>query len=1176
MLSPKELSSELFSVSLLIQQSKDFHQKLGHLCDALVNFCGFSFASVILLSDSKSSLRVRLGHIKALSNTAGLKARDFFESVARPGTELIREYYDSIFQDEYEVINTYCVPPDITYPILQASGISDLKVASNLIRFCVVPQVIDDSLHRKIIPPLQKNGSQKTKSFLAENEPLQMFNAIYNGTLPADNEDIYGVYIPIRDSSRKILGILSLGPRITQATVSQEDSLAYHCAFEPLISHLALELENEELKRQTSGGQEKAELFKPSDFIAFLSGLDQQETPQDKFDFICKQVQKHSKAEIVFGVLFNGNLLIEKTSLATHVPQLESEISNFYNSNFSVGNHIHAEFLGALFLPEYQTSNSYLVTDEQLSAIELYSHAIFGFRKGLSREKLTGEGTIFTPISNKSGLITGYVAAVFDPRPLDPVPIAEIVEFYTQFISNEPFASPNKTAVTEVGHRTQFASVFDLADSLHFHSTLEEKAQAIARGVLRIGGLSSATIVLYNEQDHIAHQQTYPAEESEPAPPARPVALCKSGGIEKFASDAIFMTPGFKFNNCFCFNADQVPQILSALESGNEPPIEFSSPFIGEENFASFLGDPNIGIFIPMKSGRYTFGYVGIGDPLPDTTSETFKDRLSLLTIFINKAATHLWQLQLEEQTAKQSRGKASLKELLSSLLATNEQIQSRAPIEEKVEKVINAVVELFGLTYAALAMYDKSYRITYSSYKFHPQSVHAGNQQNFANRFKPGRHASEHILKTIFSEPFSAGPCAIFKVPQLRDAIRQKPLSYSQRSLTILNDEPVNVTSLSLNNISDYLSGDQKVGLMLPLYGEHGRLVGTVSLGGTLFAGDIADTTEFIERIKIIAHFTAQVFRDFQLSQAEAQREEESRKLRKKNIFIQTLLELNVTLAQPISKHEKFVAICERSVANSDFCFVSALLLNGDDLLITDYYQAINTRQEQCTEKPSEQKLIGNQHLNKDFLTHALSEENRVSNSYCFDFRQVVKQIGSTENLVIQGKELKTITEPISTEGALPHKDAFEVFYNARKDDSTPVTFLTPIYTSGGDLLGLIVIGKVLPGIKKSSVEAVGDIMLMELVAKSLARNLENTLLTERLSRWDAKFRNVVENVQHGFILFDSTGKIEFVNGFIRQILGYQSKQMLGKSLADFVPPDCIEKAARHQKLVQKELREA
>lgn len=1174
-LSPKELSNELFSVSLLIQQSKDLHQKLGHLCDSLVNFCGFSFASVILLTETKNSLRIRLGHIKTLSNTAGLKARDFFESVARPGTELIREYYDSIFQDQYEIINTFCVPPDVTYPILQASGISDPKVASNLIRFCVVPQVIDDSLHRKIIPPLQKNGSQKAKSFISEDEPLQIFAAIYNGTIPADNDDIYGVYIPIRDSSKKVLGILSLGPRITQAQVSQEDSLAYHCAFEPLISHLALELENEALRQLVSGSQGKAESFKPSDFLKFLSGLEELENPQDKFDFICQHVLKHTKAEFVFGVLFNGSLVIEKTSLATRIPQLESEISEFYLSNFSPGNNIRAEFLGALFLPEYQTSSSYLVTDEQLSGIELYSKAIFGFRKGFSREKLTGESTLFTPITNKSGLITGYVAAALDPRPTDPAEVAEIAEFYTQFVGNDALASPNKTAVSDVGYRSQFASVFDLADSLHYHSTLEEKAQVIARGVLRIGGLSAATVVFYDEQEHIAYQQTYPADENEPAPPARPAALCKSGGIEKFASDAIFMTPGFKYHNGYCFNADQVTEILNELERGNEPPMEFSSPFIGEENFAGFLNDTNTGIFIPMKSGRYTFGYVGLGDPLPDATPDSFKDRLSLLTIFVNKAATHLWQLHLEEQTAKQSRGKASLRELLSSLLATNEQIQSGSSIEEKVEKVIDAVVELFGLTYAAVAMYDKSYRIRYSSCKFHPQSVHAGIKKNFANRFNPGRQASEHVLKTIFSEAFSAGPCAIFKANQLRDAIRKKPLSYSQKSITVLNDEPVRVTSLSLDNISDYLNGDHRVGLMMPLYGEQGRLVGTVSLGGTLFAGDIVDATEFIERIKIIAHFTAQVFRDYQLSLAEAQREEESRKLRKKNVFIQTLLELNVTLAQPIPKHEKCVAICERSAANSDFSFVGTLLLNGNDLLITDYYLTINNRQAGQPENAGEQKLIGNQYLNKDFLSRALTEENRVSNSYCFDFRQIAKEIGTTSTLVIQGKELLPITEPINTEGTLTQKDAFEVFYNARKNDSAPVTFLTPIYTSGGDLLGLIVIGKVLPGIKKSSVEVVGDIVLIELVAKSLARNLENTLLTEKLSRWDAKFRNLVENVQHGFILFDSTGKIEFVNGFIRQILGYQSEEMLGKTLEEFVPTENTSQAEYHQRLVQKTLRE-
>ncbi|NTW49365.1 MAG: hypothetical protein HGB19_06495, partial [Chlorobiales bacterium] len=887
-LSPKELSSELFSVSLLIQQSKELHQKLGHVCDALVNLCGFSFASVVLFNDTKNSLRIRSAHIKTLSNSEGFKTREFFESVARPGTELIRQYYDAVFQDQYEVVNTYCVPPETTYPILQVSGISDPNVARHLIRFGVVPQVLDDSRRRMIIPSVQKNAAQKATIFLVDNRPIDIFIAFYNGTLPSDENETYGIYIPVRNSSGKILGMLSLGPRIGESDISQEAALAYHCAFEPMIRHLALELENEELRQLVATGLTEIELFKPADFTQFLAGLEKQETDRDKFEFICNQVLKLCKPEIVFGVIFNGSLLIEKTSLATCHRHLEKELTEFYQSNFSVGSSIHAEFLGALFLPEYQVSNSFLLTDEQLSSIETYSRSRVVFRNGMSREKLAGEGTLFTPIYNKNGLITGYVASVFDPIPNDARPVAEAIEFYTQFIGNEPFVTSDKALLDQVSHRTQFTSVFDLADSLHYYPTIEEKAQTIARGILRIGGLNSATIVLYNRQDQIEHQRTYSASETEDAPLARPAALCKSDGVEKFTSDAIFMTPGFKFNQCYSFSADQVVLLLSELESGNEVPIELCSSFIGEENLENFLKDPGVGIFIPMMSGKNIFGYVGLGDPLPDTTLAALKDRLSLLTIFINKAAAHLWQLRLEQETAEQSRGNASLKELLSSLFITNAQLQSDTQIERKIEKVVDAIVELFGLTYVALVIYDKSYKIAYDCYKVHPQSGYTDHEKIFEQRFKPGRLLSEQVLKAIFSEPFSAGPCAVFKVPQLKALIRREPLSYSEKSLTVLNGESVSITSIGLENISGYLNGNQKTGLMLPLYGEQGRLAGTVGLGGLMFAGNIADATEFIERIKIIAHFADQIFRDYQLSQAEAEREEESSKLRKKNLFIQ------------------------------------------------------------------------------------------------------------------------------------------------------------------------------------------------------------------------------------------------------------------------------------------------
>ncbi len=74
-----------------------------------------------------------------------------------------------------------------------------------------------------------------------------------------------------------------------------------------------------------------------------------------------------------------------------------------------------------------------------------------------------------------------------------------------------------------------------------------------------------------------------------------------------------------------------------------------------------------------------------------------------------------------------------------------------------------------------------------------------------------------------------------------------------------------------------------------------------------------------------------------------------------------------------------------------------------------------------------------------------------------------------------------------------------------------------------------------------------------VELSMRSYLTSREKDIANENLRRSEARYRNLVENVTYGCIIFDAEGKIQFVNTTLKGMLGYAMETMKDKPLEHF-----------------------
>lgn len=947
----------------------------------------------------------------------------------------------------------------------------------------------------------------------------------------------------------------------------------------------------------------------------FISEVQRQSTLSEKLKRICKAVVRLEIAGLTSVLLFDEELTLEHTSFfVKHNSDLEA-VEKVFAEKFKIGTRLNRKFYQHLFSPTHAVSESYVASMpliSQLMADIQSGEPVVMYMEQTDTAEVK-DATIFTPLYNRNGGMIGYLSSALDTVPDDLKATVQRIELYARIIEKDIELFRNYESELRRGEqvsrmKTRLQDLFNFSAAISQQPSVEQKVRTMAESITKAGDFKSCIVVLYRSDGSLEHTAFAGSGPGTPDADTVQANLTEVQHTQKKVLDQIFSTAAFRVENSYCFTPEQVAALTRfnlkafgddggriALPHGEHPlrslPPESWPMTLGEENLRHFGSDEPVGLFTPIQTGGITFGYVGLGEPKEGMLgTDDLRERLKMISLFIDEVASDIFQKKLEQDRERYAALNLTIRDLLETLFAAGNDVQSAATVQEKFKLAADSIVNSFGFQEASLIAYDEHYVVTDAAFSMNPATHNEEDYARHRAHIYTGKQLTRKAFEVIHATPeFVIGGCRCYHVRQVAKLMGdEKPnfIDLRGHSPKIDDHDPALLSpTAGLDNLVRYLNGDTGIGIMFTLCDETGNSVGSLSLGDLMPSFSDITVPEFIERLRIIAIFIERLSQDYLLARLAAERKRElseknrlnhalsaeSKRLQEKNRFIQTLLELGVQLSQPITRQEKIKITCERIVSGSVFKSVTGIVVRGGDYLITDFcvvsHPALAVPVSYT--QPAAHAPAGMRKLNQRFVELSFAEETRIGHSHCYDLHWLYARTDA-----VNDKPKYVIREGVATEFTdihphadyLTHAEAFDVFCGLRGGyDASQINFLIPMRAAEGTLLGFISLGGLLEGVRKTRDEALEEISLIELIAGNLASSLATEQLTADLSASEAKYKNIVENVSYGFIAADRSGVIEYINPFLRTVLGYSEAEMLGKPYAAFVSAESVPVAIDH-----------
>lgn len=849
--------------------------------------------------------------------------------------------------------------------------------------------------------------------------------------------------------------------------------------------------------------------LKSSELISFFSAIERLTSLESKLSYTCRFIVEISQSQSAFLVLFDGNLNI--THSFYHIANAESEnlLPAFYDKYFSDKSVISPDFFSEIFKPNFQTSFSFFANSENLKKTSLFQETQSNEESEIlhteEENRFPLGNVLFTPLYDPDRLVLGFLAIDFKETPQNIDKLVALTEYLSEALEKHIFSDLYNQSHQGAISSTDFSYLNELTDQVLEKSTVENIAEALSKVVMKIGNLQSTTVAFFDSNDQIHAFSNAQNERVKSQDPTRPFSYAHDGRIEKYICEAIFMTKGFKCDAGYCFSAEQLSLLVYALQSGMTPPKEFSENNLAEANLDDFHFNENIGIFIPIQHEKELLGYINLGTPQGESSKSNLLTAIKKIGFIAGKISDHLWLLKLQADKENEKRKAASIREILSTLVATSSKIYSEEPITDKLHHVVSAIIEFFGLSYAAICTLDEDYTVTHAAYNFHPQSEFLALHSAIERRFQVGYNFTKPTLQKIFSRPFQIEPGYIFKIDQLKKCMRNQPLVYEYRRVSAFTGKTSQATTLSLQNLSDYLNGDETVGLIIPFYGEQNKLIGLISLGGVLLAGGVYELSEMMDRIHIITHFAEQISRDYQLYLIEQQRNFDIQENQRLNQTVSSLFEIGSKIAETENLESKLELLTQAiSTTGIDAAVACICDQSGYVKHIKHYlHDSINPKfEKQLLEEYSPGKQIHIEAYNALFHNETL----RLSpiNIFCADLRQLSHDLSSPETLSAFGTNVLSVVDLKIQENDEP-KTGFENLRKYLEQKHMPeqdfyaiATPLTSDFSDNTTLKGILLLGCFTQDLDYDTV--LKRFVVIDLFVRTISADLTKFILTQNL----------------------------------------------------------------------------
>ncbi len=1222
--SPKLLSDDLQSELQALQRIHTVPDQLRLVCSALTQMLSVSFAAAAVF---KPDFSICCAHFHSLQARDAQRAA-FLELLSQPAHHL-QEFYDALSrQKKYRFQNAYCFEKHDIETTLGA-----LCLPLPFVEFIPAPSpaAMPANKSRSLLDSARQKSGFASTGFALRKIPLEILFMFYNSSARQKASGAYAVMLPLRKSDSSLFGAIFIGESLRDMAFSQEQVLELQQVIDGFVRSVGLTIE-QALQASSSDSSSQVLTESSSSAVLSTAADDAPASPDaapapvvdtpftsdsesgttnvlELILTISQQISEQTTIEAkvkVFGyamvnlcgfshcavMLFQQSDELPQVQLysASDAPPLRP----FLSEKFVLPRYL-CDFIASS--PTLQVEHTYCLSGTQISAIqsalengikvpdECLSSALC--RHQLERFFYDHDIGLFLFLLS-GNTVLGYITLELD-APSDDVHrrtaflqhqlrlASLLTDIIARDISRLQVQSEQKQYVIQNRTLHELLDLlFIISSRIQSAKTIPEKFAIASEAIALDLGFTSASIVLYDRTGHISHAHIFvhPQADSEHEQIRFERRYRKGAPVPLHTLNIIFSS-SFSAGYCYAFDSSQI------RAAAYNPAMHLGTRLLQEY----FSGNEHVGLMFPLLTeNKELTGFIRLGKwmlPADEQLTAEFVERTKIIALFAERLSQDCSLIQLEAQREQEMAAKLRLSKTLTHLFESNSHISQATSLSQKLHQLTHTLVSAADFDFVGAVLYDSAGNVRYGSSAV-SSSVSSQLQTLIQNAFRPGSKLRPEAYSAIFqNDSFRISPlkvycCDLRQVKTLMNISSLSAPGTEHGGMIEIKDEASPTDGH--RNFTQYFQLKQAHSpdadyytLVVPLnVGAKTdlQISGFVSLGNFI---DCKDLNEAMTRLTAIDLFISVVEADltnFLLTENLAQ---ESQDLFQKSLFIQRLLELDVQLAQPISVHDKIKMVCERSVEQSSFRYVLCALIDKNKQQLTDFYYmehpeliAFSDDQPSKSIAPLIQSYSqGVAIYNPLFLELSMSEQNRVKsagNAYCYDLRWLENEMRQRAHIPDPELELSPALSP---------EDAFAVFCGHIEREDHLINFIIPLVGSQGKLFGFLSLGRILSRIKKSVQEVLDDVRLIELIASSLATHLENMELNMSLTASEAKFRNIVENVEYGFIIFDQNGKIEYANAALKRLLNRGNDLLIGYSLEDIAHRSSVEAVRRQLRLL-------
>jgi|GEM_PF-1177863 PAS domain S-box-containing protein len=1222
--SPKLLSDDLQSELQALQRIHSVPDQLRLVCSALTQMLSVSFAAAAVF---KPDFSICCAHFHSLQAHDAQRAA-FLELLSQPAHHL-QEFYDALSrQKKYRFQNAYCFEK---HDIETTLGALCLPLPFVELISAPTPAAMPANKSRSLLDPVRQKSGFASTAFALRKIPLEILFMFYNSSARQKASGAYAVMLPLRKSDSSLFGTIFIGESLRDMAFSQEQVLELQQVIDGFVRSVGLTIE--QALQASSSDSSSQVLTESSSSAALSTVADDAPAPPDVAPAptadtpfisdsesgttnvleliltISQQISEQTTIEAkvqVFGyALVNlcgfSHCAVMLFQQSDELPQVQlysasdaPPLRPFLSEKFALPRYL-CDFIASS--PTLQVEHIYCLSGTQISAIqsalengikvpdEWLSSALC--RHQLERFFYDRDIGLFLFLLS-GNTVLGYITLELD-APSDDVHrntvflqhqlrlASLLTDIIARDISRLQVQSEQKQYVIQNKTLHELLDLlFIISSRIQSAKTISEKFAIASEAIALDLGFTSASIVLYDRTGHITHAHIFvhPQADAEHEQ-IRFERRYRKGAPVPLRTLNIIFSSSFSAGYCYAFDGSQI------RAAAYNPAMHLGTRLLQEY----FSGNEHIGLMFPLLTeNKELTGFIRLGKwmlPADEQLTAEFVERTKIIALFAERLSQDCSLIQLEAQREQEMAAKLRLSKTLTHLFESSSRISQATSLSQKLHQLTHTLVSAADFDFVGAVLYDSAGNVRYGSSAV-SSSVSSQLQTLIQNAFRPGSKLRPEAYSAIFqNDSFRISPlkvycCDLRQVKTLMNISSLSAPGTEHGGIIEIKDEASPTDGHY--NFAQYFQLKQAhlpdadyYTLVVPLnVGAKTdlQISGFVSLGNFI---DCKDLNEAMTRLTAIDLFISVVEADltnFLLTENLAQ---ESQDLFQKSLFIQRLLELDVQLAQPISVHDKIKMVCERSVEQSSFRYVLCALIDKNRQQLTDFYYmehpeliAFSDDQPSKSIAPLIQSYSqGVAIYNPLFLELSMSEQNRVKsagNAYCYDLRWLENEMRRRAHIPDPELELSPALSP---------EDAFAVFCGHIEREDHLINFIIPLVGSQGKLFGFLSLGRMLSRVKKSVQEVLDDVRLIELIASSLATHLENMELNMSLTASEAKFRNIVENVEYGFIIFDQNGKIEYANAALKRLLNRGNDLLIGYSLEDIAHRSSVEAVRRQLRLL-------